>query len=209
MKPGRSRTSSRPCLVLGRSRRRFRPIPRASIRAGIAKEAGRERAAATRRAHVGASTTGAFWVGLTDLWSDLTDQQWAVVESLLPKPEVREDGRGRPWCDPRDVLNGILWIHRTGAPWADMPSRYPPYATCFRRFQMWVKDGVLQKVLQALCDDLVERGRLDLSEAFIDGSHAALKKGPPGAQNSARVCHQARCDRRPLWSSNICHHRFG
>lgn len=108
---------------------------------------------------------------------DLTDQQWAVVESLLPKPEVRDDGRGRPWRDPRDVLNGILWIHRTGAPWADMPSRYPPYATCFRRFQTWVKDGVLQKVLQALCDDLVERGRLDLSETFIDGTHAGAKKG--------------------------------
>jgi transposase len=140
---------------------------------------------------------------------DLTDQQWAAVESLLPKPEVREDGRGRPWRDPRDVLNGILWIHRTGAPWADMPSRYPPYATCFRRFQAWVKDGVLQKVLQALCDDLVARGRLDLSEAFIDGTHAGAKKGPLGGQNSAWACHQAHGDRRPLWSSNICHHRFG
>lgn len=108
---------------------------------------------------------------------DLTDQQWTAVEALLPKPEVREDGRGRPWRDPRDVLNGILWIHRTGAPWADMPARYPPYATCFRRFQTWVKEGVLQKVLQALCDDLVARGRLDLSEAFIDGTHAGAKKG--------------------------------
>ena len=38
---------------------------------------------------------------------DLTDEQWAAVEALLPKPTVREDGRGRPWRDPRDVLNGI------------------------------------------------------------------------------------------------------
>jgi transposase len=108
---------------------------------------------------------------------DLTDQQWAAVEALLPKPEVRDDGRGRPWRDPRDVLNGILWVLRTGAPWADMPARYPPYATCFRRFQNWRKEGVLQSVLQALADDLVARGRLDLSEAFIDGTHAGAKKG--------------------------------
>jgi transposase len=108
---------------------------------------------------------------------DLTDEQWAPVELLLPKPEVREDGRGRPWRDPRDVLNGILWVLRTGAPWADMPNRYPPYATCFRRFQSWRKDGVLQNALQALADDLVARGRLDLSETFIDGTHAGAKRG--------------------------------
>jgi transposase len=108
---------------------------------------------------------------------DLTEEQWVAVEKLLPKPAVREDGRGRPWRDPRDVLNGVLWILRTGAPWADMPDRYPPYATCFRRFQGWVKEGVLQQVLQALADDLVARGKLDLSEAFIDGTHAGAKKG--------------------------------
>jgi len=108
---------------------------------------------------------------------DLTDEQWAVVEPLLPKPEVREDGRGRPWRDPRDVLNGILWVLRTGAPWADMPDRYPPYSTCFRRFQAWVEAGTLKSVLQHLADDLVARGKLDLSETFIDGTHAGAKKG--------------------------------
>ena len=108
---------------------------------------------------------------------DLNDHQWAAVEALLPVPEVREDGRGRPWRDPRDVFNGIWWILRTGAPWADMPARYPPYATCFRRFQLWVKDGVLQRALQSIADDLIARGKLDLSEAFIDGTHAGAKKG--------------------------------
>src|SRR3954471_14776501 len=58
-----------------------------------------------------------------------------------------------------------------------MPRRYPPYATCFRRFQSWVEAGVLQHILQALADDLVERGKLDLSETFIDGNHAGAKKG--------------------------------
>src|SRR5215217_2906798 len=58
---------------------------------------------------------------------DLTDEQWEVLEPLIPDPPRREDGRGRPWRDPRDVLNGILWILRTGAPWKDLPQRYPPY----------------------------------------------------------------------------------
>jgi transposase len=45
----------------------------------------------------------------------LTEAQWEVVAPLLPKPRIRQDRRGWPWRDPRDVLNGILWILRTGA----------------------------------------------------------------------------------------------
>ncbi|NOJ94056.1 transposase [Corallococcus coralloides] len=41
---------------------------------------------------------------------------------------------GRHWRDPRDVLNGILWVLRAGAPWADLPGLYPSYQTCHRRF---------------------------------------------------------------------------
>ena len=47
---------------------------------------------------------------------DLTDAQWKRLASLVPKPRPRPDGRGRPWRDPRDVLNDILWVMRMGAP---------------------------------------------------------------------------------------------
>lgn len=108
---------------------------------------------------------------------DLTDEQWAVLEPLIPKPVRRADNRGRPWRNPRDVLNGILWILRTGAPWKDLPERYPPYQTCHRRFQQWIDAGVFEQILHALADDLRERGDLDLSECFIDGTFAVAKKG--------------------------------
>jgi hypothetical protein len=53
---------------------------------------------------------------------DLTDDQWAVIQSLIPDPTRRPDGKGRPWKDARDdIMNGVLWILRTGAPWYDMP----------------------------------------------------------------------------------------
>jgi hypothetical protein len=55
--------------------------------------------------------------------------------SFLPKLARRKDGRGRPWRENRAVLNGILWILRTGVPSADLPDRYPSYQTCHRRFQ--------------------------------------------------------------------------
>lgn len=108
---------------------------------------------------------------------DLKDEQWAVIEPLLPKLPRRPDGRGRPWKETRAVFNGILWILRTGAPWHDMPDRYPPYQTCHRRFQQWVKNGTMTKVLRALAEDLRERGDLDLTECFIDGTFILAKKG--------------------------------
>lgn len=110
---------------------------------------------------------------------DLTDAQWAVLHPLLPRPRIRRDRRGRPWRDPRDVLNGILWILRTGAPWADLPARYPSPKTCHRRCQHWRADGTLEAVLRALAHDLEQRGKLDLSECFIDATYAGAKKGAP------------------------------
>jgi transposase len=109
---------------------------------------------------------------------DLTDEQWEVSEPLiLPAPPQREDGRGRPWRDPRDVLNGILWILRTGALWKDLPERYPPCQTCHCRFQKWIEEGVLGGVLEALAQDLEERGEIDLSECYIDATFVVAKKG--------------------------------
>jgi transposase len=58
---------------------------------------------------------------------DLTDEQWEILDDLIPEPPRREDGCGRPWKDRRAILNGILWVLRTGAPWADVPERYSSY----------------------------------------------------------------------------------
>ena len=55
---------------------------------------------------------------------DLTDEQWKTLDPLIPKPMKREDGRGRPWESRRSVLNGVLWVLRTGAPWADPPEGF-------------------------------------------------------------------------------------
>ena len=108
---------------------------------------------------------------------DLTDEQWTFIGPFLPKLPRRPDGRGRPWRENRSVLNGILWILRTGAPWADLPDRYPSYQTCHRRFQHWVRAGLLRSILEILAQALHVEGQLDLQEAFIDGSFAPAKQG--------------------------------
>jgi transposase len=99
------------------------------------------------------------------------DGQWVIIGPFLPKLARRKDGRGRPWRENRAVLNGILWILRTGAPW-DLPDRYPSHQTCHRRFQQWVRSGVLKDILALVAEALHDEGYLDVQEAFIDGTFA-------------------------------------
>jgi len=108
---------------------------------------------------------------------DTTNEQWNRIEPIIRELTPAKDPRGRPARDPREVFNGILWILRTGAPWKDLPQRYPPYQTCHRWFQQWVKQGVFRRIAQELVEDLYERGQIDIREAFIDGSFAPAKKG--------------------------------
>jgi transposase len=107
---------------------------------------------------------------------ELSDAQWQLVEPIL-RPKRRSDGRGRPWQDTRAVLNGILWVLGTGAQWRELPRKYPPYQTCHRRFQQWVREGKLERILHVLAEELQARGKLQLEEAFIDASFTGQKKG--------------------------------
>ena len=120
---------------------------------------------------------------------ELTDKQWEIIEPLIPDGKNGPGRKGRPRRNNRDVLDAILWILRTGAPWKDLPDRYPPSPTCHRRFQEWVKSKVFDRILETLARDLKERGKLDLRETFIDGSFAAAKKGAfaLGQPNAARA----------------------
>ena len=74
-------------------------------------------------------------------------------------------------------MNGILWVLRTGASWADLPDRYPSFQTCHRRFQHWVSSGVMARIMAALAYELTARGAIDVRDAFIDASFAPAKKG--------------------------------
>lgn len=108
---------------------------------------------------------------------DLTEEQWRILEAILPEEPVRDDGRGRPWSDRRKVLNGVLWILRTGARWQDLPPRYGSYQTAHRRFQTWVDSRVIEQILLTLAQHLKDAGGLDLKECFVDGTFVPAKKG--------------------------------
>jgi transposase len=70
---------------------------------------------------------------------DLTDAEWERIAPLLPRSQGR---RGGQWRDHRQVINGILWILRTGAQWEDLPPRYGPRSTAHDRLRSWAERGV-------------------------------------------------------------------
>ncbi len=106
----------------------------------------------------------------------LTDEQWAKIEPLLPPLPPQPRG-GRLWCAHRPVLEGLLWILRTGAPWRDLPEQYPSASTCWRRLQEWEETGLWEKIWRIFLAQLDEQGLLDWSESFADASFAPAKKG--------------------------------
>ena len=71
----------------------------------------------------------------------IKNDQWKLLEPMLPKPKRNPKG-GRPPIDNREVMEGILWILRTGARWQDLPDRYPSASTCWRRLRLWEEQGV-------------------------------------------------------------------
>ena len=78
-----------------------------------------------------------------DYPSDVTDAQWALIEPFLPP----EPGGGRPRkTDPRDVLDAILYILRTGCQWRYLPGDLPPKSTVWRYFDRWRRDGTLDRI---------------------------------------------------------------
>jgi transposase len=87
---------------------------------------------------------------------DLTDAQWSLVEPNVPSPPPHEHG-GRPRACHRNTLDGILWIMRTGAPWKDLPRRYPSRQVCNARFCEWAESGALSSILSTLAEDLEYR----------------------------------------------------
>ena len=114
---------------------------------------------------------------------ELSDIQWERLQPLLPpqKPKI-----GRPAHDHRTILNGILWMLRTGAPWRDLPERYGPWRTVASRFYRWRTARIWEHLLAAVQQQADAEGQLEWKVHYVDGTivrahqHAAgAKKGTP------------------------------
>ena len=136
---------------------------------------------------------------------DLTDEQWEVLEPpLIAHPPRRADGRGRPWREPRDVLNAILWILRTGAqpgkifPSATLPTR--PATDAFRSGSKKVRSRASSRhwpKTSRSAEGSISRNASSMAPSLWP------KRGKIGGKDHAGQRYEAHGDCRRLFSSDL------
>lgn len=109
---------------------------------------------------------------------ELTDEQWALVEKHFKQ---RTHRTGRPRCDPRVMLNGVMWVLATGAPWRDLPERFGPWQTVYHHFRDWRKRGVFARVIEDLQIKLDKEGLIDWDLWCVDGASVRAARAAAGA----------------------------
>jgi len=96
----------------------------------------------------------------------LTDDEWNLIADVFPTPAAT----GRPPRDPREIVDGILWILRAGSPWRDLPEEFGPWQTVWRLFDQWNSDGTLNEILRRFQAAFVDIGEIDHGLWCIDGT---------------------------------------
>lgn len=109
---------------------------------------------------------------------ELTDKQWQAVEPILPKRTAKT---GRKPKNPRQMLNGIIWVLRSGAPWREVPDRYGRWQTVYDYYWHWRDNGTFDRILSALQIRLDREGRIDWDLWCIDGSSVRAARAAAGA----------------------------
>ena len=104
---------------------------------------------------------------------EVSDEQWAILSPYLGNTQKKT---GRPQSDNRKLLNGVLWILRTGAPWRDLPEYYGPWQTVYKRFVQWEKNEKLKKLFESL-----QKGA-DMQDLCIDGTYIKAHRASAGAK---------------------------
>jgi transposase len=110
---------------------------------------------------------------------ELSDGKWDLIDPLIPRSTART---GRPAKDRRLMLNGILWILATGAPWRDLPERFGSCKTVHRYFTNWRRTGVFAAILETLQVKLDKQGLIDWELWCVDGASVRATRSAAGAE---------------------------
>ena len=110
---------------------------------------------------------------------DLTDEEWVLLEPLMPK------SRKSVRTDDRKVMNAIFYVLRTGMPWRDLPERYGPYTTAYNRFNRWSRRGIWKNIFDRLASK--SRDSLYLIDSTIVKAHRAASGAKGGADQAIGI----------------------
>ena len=104
---------------------------------------------------------------------ELTDAEWERIRPHLP-PRAKT---GRPRADDRGTLNGIMYVLLSGCRWMDMSAVYGSHKTAWRRLKQWAQAGGWERLWRESLNEAYRSGELEPTEAALDSSTVAAKKG--------------------------------
>ena len=117
---------------------------------------------------------------------ELTDEEWNRIAPLLPPENTGK--QGRPRKDNRIILNGMVWLARSGAPWRDLPERYGSLQTVYSCFRKWIDVGILDNIFRILSLEAeLEELSIDASIVQAHQHSAGAKKGGPRMKSDTAV----------------------
>lgn len=99
---------------------------------------------------------------------EIPDELWELIEPILP-PDKPPGTNGRPRVPNRTVLNGILYVLRTGCQWKMVPRQYSSGSTCHLRFQTWVRAGVFKRIWRVCLRHYDDLQGIDWRFQSLDG----------------------------------------
>ena len=119
--------------------------------------------------------------------SDLMDEEWQLVEPLIPPGKP---GGGKRTVNMREVVNGLMYVLSTGCQWRAIPKDLPPRSTVYDYFDLWTYDGTLVRIHHALYVRCREQEQREASPtaAIIDSqSVKSAEKGGPASIRTATM----------------------
>ncbi len=107
---------------------------------------------------------------------ELNDYQWNQIKDLIP-PKTSKCGRERR--DPRELMNAIIWVLRTGSPWRELPKKYGPHTTTYNNFRKWTKEGIMEKIFKKFSPVAEETIQIQIDSTYVKAHQhsAGAKKG--------------------------------
>ncbi len=122
--------------------------------------------------------------------SDLSDEEWAIINPLLPAPK----GFGHPReVDLREILNAIFYVQRSGCQWEMLPHDLPPHPTVYGYFRKWQRKGIWQGIHDKLRHQLREQlGRQPDSAVAIADSQSVKTTEKRGRSTALMVARKLR-----------------
>src|SRR5262245_34632033 len=131
--------------------------------------------------------------------TDLTDAQFAVLEPWLPPPKPR----GRPRADLRAVLDGILYLVRSGCQWRLLPHDFPPWSTVHTWYRRWRTDGTWEAIHEALRRRTRERAGRDPSPRSSAADSQSVKTTPQGGVKGFDSGKKVKGRKRHAWVDSL------